>query len=217
MADNLNQAMLNKARKDKFILSFTVPGCLKKIAEKTDRGTFHKSDNSVLPDKIQYSVHGAVVPTVSVPSVNVPYAGQHLKTSGHVRDAYDDVTVSFTVDNQFNNYWYIYKWLDILNDDSTSVYDSKGIGNTHHLPYPGADELAPQSSRFVHNDPKLMEDYQTNFSLYGLNEYNKNSVEFTYTNAFPVSLGNIDYSYRDSSEIDCSFTFSFSQLLVKLL
>ena len=215
MADNLNQSMLNKARADKFILSFSIPACLKGIAEKTNRGTYHKSDNSVQPDKLQYAVYGAIVPTVSVPAITLPYAGQHLKASGHARDAYDDVTVNFGIDNQFNNYWYIYKWLDILNDDSESVYDNKGVGTSNTFPYPGADEA--NRSRFTSKEPKVMEDYQVNFSLYGINEYNKNTVEFTYTNAFPVSLGDISYNYRDSSEIDCAFTFSFSQLLVKLL
>lgn len=207
MADNLKQALQNKARLDKFILSFTVPQCLQSIESKTERATEHKSRTRVLPDKLQYSVYGVVVPEISVPSIELPYSGQHMKASGHARDAYEDVTINFNVDNQFNNYWYIWRWLDILNDSEVSTYDALGHGKSNPQLMGSRNE----------DDPELMMDYQTDFTLYGINEYNKRQIEFTYTKAFPNSLGGIEYNYQSSDEIASSFTFSFSQLLVKLL
>jgi hypothetical protein len=195
MADKVKQSIYNKARKDKFILALSVPDALKDEATKVDRRTHHKSDEKVMPDTLQFSIYGSVVPQVSVPSVDAPYAGQHLKVSGHTRPEYSDITVNFTIDNQFNNYWYIWKWLDILNDSKYSHYDHRGPNTTE----------------------SLMQDYQTNISIYGLNEFNKNSVKFTYTQAFPVSLGEIVYNHRDPGEIETSFSFAFSQMLVSLL
>ena len=207
MADNLNQALQNKARIDKFILAFTVPACLKSSQSKTERGTDHKSRTRVMPDKLQYSIYGVVVPEISVPSIELPYTGQHMKVSGHARSVYDDVTVNFNIDNQFNNYWYIWRWLDVLNDSEMSTYDDLGVGTSN-----------PQKMDVANsNDPNIMRDYQTDFTLFGLNEYNRRQIEFTYTRAYPNSLGSIDYNYQTADEVTSDFTFSFSQLLVKLL
>ena len=57
----------------------------------------------------------------------------------------------------------------------------------------------------------------TDFTLYSKDEFDKNIVKFTYKNAFPVSLGQIDYNYRTETEIETTFEFAFSQLLVELL
>ena len=120
MAEILKQSNLNKARLDKFILSFTVPKCLKSSTTREQRATHHKSWMKVIPDDIQYSVYGVVAPEISVPSISLPQFGQHMKVSSHRRDEYPDISVDFNVDNEFNNYWYIYRWLDILNDQYTA-------------------------------------------------------------------------------------------------
>tara|TARA_R110002051_G_scaffold260250_1_gene320078 strand:- start:64 stop:696 length:633 start_codon:yes stop_codon:yes gene_type:complete len=210
MADNLNQSILNKARADKFLLSFTVPKCLKDIATTDERSTHHKSRRRVMPDSVQYAIYGMVVPEISIPSVEIPYSGQHMKVSGHVRDPYGDVSVDFNIDNQFSNYWYMWRWLDILNDHKLSSYDATRAGTSNERSMEGLRSAS-------HLDPDIAKDYQADFTLFGLNEYNKRTVEFTYTKAFPISLGEIGYDYQDSSEITSSFTFSFSQLLVNLL
>ena len=222
--DKVPQSIFNKAHKDKFILSLPTPKCLLNIDTKDVRYTGHKSRLSVLPDKMQYAVYGAIVPTINIPSETLGKYGQHLKVSTHTRQAYDDVTVNYTVDNQFNNFWYIWMWLNILNDQRESMYDAHNTGSSSEI----ADHLGfhktggPQDSfdgiRYLDsNEPNLLADYQTDIDLFGLNEYNKEVIKFTYTNAFPVTLGGVDYSYRDSAEIESSFSFSFSQLYVELL
>ena len=42
-------------------------------------------------------------------------------------------------------------------------------------------------------------------------------ILFTYKNAFPVSLGAINYNYRTEGEVETTFEFAFSQLMVELL
>tara|TARA_R110000751_G_scaffold196957_2_gene302140 strand:+ start:735 stop:1406 length:672 start_codon:yes stop_codon:yes gene_type:complete len=223
MAEVNKQSHLNKSRLDKFILSFNVPDCLKTSQTRTERGTEHKSVERVMPDSIQYSIYGAIVPEISVPSITLPQFAQHLKVSSHRRDAYSDVTVDFNVDNQFNNYWYIFRWLDVLNDQKTAAYDEHGAGTANSLgskyraddSFTGPDNHNRPSKD--HINPDVLKDYSANFTLYGLSEYNKKIIEFTYLNAFPVSLGEISYNYQEAGEINSSFTFSFSQLNVNLL
>lgn len=181
------QSPFNKSRKDKFLMVLTIPIVLRQISSK-----FERSENTIMPDTLQFSIYGSIVPSIKIPEVNVKYAGQNLAVSSHAREIYQPNTVNFTIDNRFNNYWVIYSWLNLLNHDKEGIYDR--------------DDRLPTS-------PKL--DYRSNITVYALDEYNKRIVEFLYTDAFPTSLGGINYNYRDSGELESEFTYSYSQLIVK--
>jgi hypothetical protein len=190
MATNSNnQSFLNKSRLDKFLMVFQIPQALKKIDSKTERRTFNLNE-----DAFQFSVYGSVVPEITVPSIQIGYAGSNLYNSSHAKEPYPPVTVNFTVDNEVNNYWTIYKWLDLMHDEKEGLYDVDGLS---------IDE------RFA--------SYQTDMTLYGLDEYDNKRIEFTYTKAFPINVGARNYNYRDSSEIESSMTFVYSQIHSKLI
>jgi len=226
MPDKAKQSILNKARTDKFMLVLNTPKALQTTSSQTERRTQHKSYQKVLPDSLQFAIYGAVVPTINVPAEDLHYAGHSLKISSHDRPAYDDLTVNFTVDNQFNNYWYLWRWLDVLNDSKYGEYDYWNVSAGHS---PGHDynrvdpsEAAHGKSTALHTNTisqhnEYLLDYQVDLSIYGLNEYNKEAIQFTYTKGFPVTLGDITYNYREAGEMESSVTFSFSQLQVKLL
>lgn len=189
------QSPLNKQRADKFLLILTAP----KIFRDNDL-------ENVLPKTIQFSVYGSVLPEVSVPSKTLEFAGQSYKVTSYGRTPYSDITVNFTVDNRFLNYYYIYKWLDIMNDDKASLYaKTDGVGFIKSV----------ENKGYKHNSEA--EDYMIDFKLYSLDEYNNRIAEFTYTKAFPVNLGSLTYNHRDPSQFDTTFTFSFSQFYMKLL
>ena len=50
-----------------------------------------------------------------------------------------------------------------------------------------------------------------------LDEYNNQTAEFIYKYAFITELGEIDYNYRDDSQIQTHFSFVFNQLDMNLL
>ena len=50
-----------------------------------------------------------------------------------------------------------------------------------------------------------------------MDEFEKGKVKFKFTKAFPVNLGGIDFNYRTPGEIETTFEFAFSQLLVELV
>ena len=189
MPTNVNkQSLLNKGRIDKFIMVFQLPPALRKVQKRDTRTSFNVSE-----DSFQFSIYGTVVPELVVPAMRIPYAGNTLYQSSHARDAYPPVTINFTVDNEFNNYWVIYKWLDLMHDDKTGLYDADNLVS---------DEYS---------------NYQTDMTIYGVDEYENKRIQFTYTKAFPTILGNIEYSYREAAEINTSMTFVYSQLHTKLL
>jgi hypothetical protein len=183
------QSYLNKSRSDKFILVFSLPEALKVIKTSVNR-----KNNAVIPDTIQFSVYGNVIPTISVPEKEVPYGGQVMKVTSYARPTYEKNTIDFTVDNMFNNYWVIYKWLQLFNDERIGNYSSQ-------LP----------------RDTGSLKNYETNMSVFGLDEYNNRVIEFKYYHAFPVSLGGIKYSDRDPNEIKSSFEYVYHQFEANLL
>ena len=202
MADIAKQSVLNKSRIDKFLLSLTVPEGLKQYSSRVQRATGVSSYSKVIPNTLQYSVEGTVVPSVNVPSLDQGYDRQVMKVSTHTRPSYDDVTVNFKIDNQFNNYWYVWSWLNMISDAKKGVFDYR-------------NELREEQG--AKRDKDYMKDYMTDFSLIGMNEYNKEIIKFTYTNAFPTSLGSIEYNYQTEGEIQSSISFAFSQMLVELV
>lgn len=189
MPNTLSQSYLNKAKVDKFKLVFQVPAALRKISKHQLR-----SNNTIIEDSVQFSIYGSVVPEVIVPGVDIRYTGSTLYVSSHSRASYPPVTVNFTIDNLFNNYWVIYQWLNLLHNQKTGTFDAANLI--------GKDIFA---------------DYQTPISIYGLDEYENQRIKFTYTKAFPISLGAINYNYREAANIESSFTFVYSQLHTELL
>ena len=195
----LNQAILNKARVDKFLLIITMPLALRNI----DVAYGNETPSKIISDKLQMSVWGNVVPSIIVPSVAVPFQGQVPKVTSFSRPAYEPVTVNFNIDSEFYNYYVIWKWLALLNDPTKSVFDASNSSNrvdagTNTIINPRKPHFIPQ--------------YASQISLQPLNEYNQVLGEFVFTQCFATSLNGINFNYQGSEEISSSFTFDFSQL-----
>jgi|GEM_PF-494967 len=184
---------LNKQTVDRFLLVLDTPPALRHLKTKNARTNQLLNSNSM-----QFTVYGSVIPSITVPYLTERLAGQSISVSTHNKQAPDPISVRFNVDNNFNNYWFIYKWLDFISDDVHGIYDGKNI------------------SRGVAGMPGI--GYQTNLTVYALDEYQKaKTIKFTYTNAFPVYLSGIDWSYQDSKAMAGEFRFMYSQFRAELL
>jgi hypothetical protein len=183
------QSPLNIASKDKFVLRLDLPFILRKRAE---------TDPKISISPILMSVHGTVVPDIQVPQVDLRYLGQNLHVSTYARPNYPPLTVNFTVDNQYNNYYVLWEWLDSMNLAIENYYGG--------LPLKPTDVISI-GDQF---------EYQTTITITALNEYNEPILDFIYTKAFLSTLGGISYSYREGQTLmECSATFHYSQLDVK--
>jgi len=187
------QSVLNRTSKDKFILVLNLPAVLRKQLP---------NDELLNLDPLQISIFGTVVPPIIVPTNEVRYAGQTYNVSSYTRPNYPPLPVNFVVDNKFRNYWILWRWLQILNDPETSLYTGTN---------PNLETWKDRTETGINTE------YQTNFSVLGLNEYNQYTIEFIFKNAFITNLGGITYEYNDSEFIKTSAEFQFSQLDVKLL
>lgn len=207
------QSFLNKARKDKFRLVLSPPTALLEYAKE-----YGIND-------LQMSVYGSPVPPISIPSETLMYKGQSLKVTTQTREPYESISVQFTIDNDFKNYWFLWKWLDILNKEkdsgmdehfsSYSEYDREDIIQTSEK-----DTVNRVKSTEIlnkNNNQSVYHDYMVDITIYGLDEYNNSKIKFTYMNAFITDLAEIDYNFRDTDECESKFTFDFSQFHVELM
>ena len=203
----IQQSILNKNRKDKFLLVLNLPDPLKKINIVSPSS---RESDKVYLDSLQYSVYGTIVPAATILAANLPYSGQSLNVATGKRQNYQEVTVNFTVDNRFNNWWVLWKWLDFINNAKTSTFDNNDlVAQTKYQTSNG--------ETFIANSAGSLQSYQTNITVYGLDEYNEKKIQWNFYKSFITSLNGITYNYRDPELIESSYTFSFSQLTAELL
>ena len=190
------QSPFNKQRNDKFLMVIPIPKGLRSI-----QGSSH-TNQTIIPASLSMSIYGAVAPDVSVPAIQVKYGGQTMNTSSMAREPYSSQTVNFTIDNRFNNYWVIYKWLSLLNDDKASSLDANNVF--------GLEKTKPGLEH-------AMQYYFTDISIFALDEYEKRVMEFKYTQAFPTKLSGITFNHRQGPEVECTLDFAYSQFLATLV
>lgn len=185
------QSILNKSSEDKFLLVLNLPPIMKTI------DVPKRANANVDLDKIQFSVEGSIIPPSTVPNVTVPFSGQNLEVTSYARTPWQKNRVKFTIDNRFNNYWVLWKWLNILNDSKLSIFNAGKLPDTGVL--------------------KSLHNYQTDISIFAKDEYNNNTAEFKYHKAFITELGGFEYDYQKSDQIKSSFEFAYSQFYMDLL
>lgn len=213
------QSILNKGYQDKFILVLDTATLLKQFESSNVR-----DEKFVNLDKMQFSVIGINIPAHIIPQVPMAYMGQTMHVTSQTRQAYPPVKINFTIDNRFENYWFLWKWLYIMNHPLESGMD-KHFAVLEKNPHQALNHLAmkdkkPEIANPVYKHIKaknLYTDYQTTITVYGLDEYNQKVIQFDYRNAFITTLGDISYTYQDTNQLGCSFDFAYGQIDVKLL
>jgi len=73
---SLNQSQLNKSRLDKFLMVINLPDPLKNI-NTTDLAAH--TDKKVNENSLQFSVYGAVIPSIQVPAITNNTLVSHIK------------------------------------------------------------------------------------------------------------------------------------------
>lgn len=191
----MNQSILNKSRNDKFLFLFGLPAIFRKMQDPILKNDLHD-------DKIEFSVYGISTPTISVPSVTLGYAGQTYKASSFSRPDYPPLELKFFLDNGYQNYYILWKWLNFFNDAESSE----------------SDILTSNQTPFQKNKPfkNPMSDYVTNLKVVTMDEYNNRLITFEYTDAFIVGLGGLNYSHQEGVELSCTATFAYNQFYTTL-
>lgn len=189
---NEQQSELNKSYTNKFLMVVDIPPIVRQNVKGTPREC---SITDV--DKLHYNIFGTTVPTISLPSVAVPFSGLKLKVSSHSRDL-EPMNVNYFVDNTFDNYWVLFKWADY-------------VVNALHG-FAGFDRNAPLNEEIRRNYNVLLKDYATTITVIGMSVYNEPKIEWLYKGCVITSIGGINYNYQTANEITSSFAFDYSFL-----
>jgi len=209
--DDMHQSILNKSAQDKFLIILDVPPFLKPINDRNVR------KNSLINlDKWQFSPSSIALPSVSTPAVQIPYGGQTTKMTAQTRAAYTPLKLSFQIDNNFDNYHFLWMWQAVMNDPLKSGMSSYW-DEIKNKPY-------KDTPLFEHGFPAATIKYKHDFTLYkskivvlGLREYNEPIIRFTFNEAFPIEVQGINYDYKAHELLTSSATFEFNQMDVELL
>jgi len=185
-----NQSISNVTRKDKFKLIIDIPCALQNIIKETN------SCSNLTIEKLILNVWGYLVPEFQINNNDVGYGGQVFSFSNLSRPAIPPITVNFTVDNNFKNYFILYKWLDFQNDEELSIFDGKNLHQNH---------------------TGRINEYSSVFTIVALDEYDSEIAKWEFRNAYPISLGSLNISPRESTELETTVTFRANQVKMILI
>lgn len=183
---NVVQAILNRSRVNRFVLVLNLP-------KKLYNNELFKLKN------LQFTITGTIFPDIELHSHNIRYAGQSMNIPGYSRPEYQPLQLIFKIDNEWNNYMTIYNWINILNNDASSILDEN-----NHLDLNGLQEVA-----------SAYKDYTTDLSIIQMDEYNNPIIEFVYTSAYPVKLSGYNPDYQKGEEIISTAVFKYNQFIPK--
>lgn len=185
---------LNRAYNDNFILVFDTPGILKNY--ETTAG--QRSCGLITPDKVQFNITAANIPTVEVPAKKLPYSGHTFKVSSHSKADFIPLKVDFFIDKKWDNYWLLWKWLNILSDEEHGFFDQ-------------APDLGRTPSKGIPAE------YMTTMSMILLDSYKAPVIQFDYHNCFITGLDAVQLNYQQENEIPCGATFEYSRFDAMLI
>jgi len=217
MVDKVVQSHLNKLRQDKFILILTLPNIFKDIVKRNTR-----EDEFINLDSLQFSVYDVIIPQSNIPEEALHFGGQNYNVTTYNRPPYAPVRISFDVDNEFKNYWVLWKWMQLLNDPMDASYAGKtmfpgGVPTIFPTEVADPDRKRHANPYSVGDKTHYWYNYQTNITLNAMDEYNNDKAVFTFKYAFITKLGELAYNYRNSEQLGCSFEFVFNQLDMHLV
>lgn len=221
------QPHLNKLRKDKFTMVLTIPSILRELNTRKER-----EDKFFNLDSLQFSIYNCQIPRHQVPEVPVHFGQQNYNVTSYDRPSYPPVVVNFEVDNEFKNYWVLWKWLQLINDPIDATFAGKnifpdGTPRSEFLEYNKlVDDFRETETRYVQGNRfqpnrkgefDFHYNYVTNIVIFAKDEYNNDKAKFLFKYAFITELGELDYNYRDSDQLSCQFIFVFNQMDMELL
>jgi hypothetical protein len=122
----------------------------------------------------------------NTPLIRIPYSGDHL--------LFDELVVTFKVDENLINYMEIHNWL-------------RGLGK------PSYEEYKNLKSKSTYTGESLNSD----ISLSILTSYKNPNYEVIFTDAFPISLSGIEFTTtaEDISYLEATATFKYLTYTIK--
>ncbi len=149
--------------------------------------------------KVDFLCQSANIPQISMGTAVQPSYLKDIAVPGD-KVLYDDLTVSFLVDEKMENYLSIYKWM-------TGLGYPENVGQFRQL---RKDDIRTNASASDDGDPRYFEFSDATLQILSSNY--KPSVLVNFKDAFPVSLSTLEFdvSQRDYNFFTASVTFKYT-------
>ena len=149
--------------------------------------------------KVDFLCQSANIPQISMGTDVQPSYLKDIAVPGD-KVLYDDLTVSFLVDEKMENYLSIYKWM-------TGLGYPENVGQFRQLK---KDDIRTNASASDDGDPRYFEFSDATLQILSSNY--RPSVLVNFKDAFPVSLSTLEFdvSQRDYNFFTASVTFKYT-------
>ena len=149
--------------------------------------------------KVDFLCQSANIPQISMGTAVQPSYLKDIAVPGD-KVLYDDLTVSFLVDEKMENYLSIYKWM-------TGLGYPENVGQFRQL---RKDDIRTNASASDDGDPRYFEFSDATLQILSSNY--RPSVLINFKDAFPVSLSTLEFdvSQRDYNFFTASVTFKYT-------
>ena len=192
---DIKSRILNVAQSSQYLLTLSIPAAVRsKVSDLSDLDL----DNIVL------SCSEASLPGSSLATHDVTNDYQGVTEKMAYRRIYDDVLgLTFYVDRNYNVIKLFERWIDYVSGiTDPQVY--KSPFTNQRVAYP----KTYKNNIFV---TKFEKDHLSDEST-----IDKNILEYTFVNAFPLSLTATPVSYEGSEVLKCSASFNFIRYVKKI-
>ena len=157
---------------------------------------------------VEFFCQTANIPGISIGSASMPTGLKDIPIPGE-KVAYQDLSISFLVDENLNNYKEIHDWIIALGfpQNHTQFADLQAAGADR---YPGSTSgaIVPETNIAV---PLAEGGTYSDATLTVLNSKNIAVTEIRFNNIFPTSLGSLSYDVQasDVNYLQASVDFSY--------
>ena len=157
---------------------------------------------------VEFFCQTANIPGISIGSASMPTGLKDIPIPGE-KVAYQDLSISFLVDENLNNYKEIHDWIIALGfpQNHTQFADLQAAGADR---YPGSTSgaIVPETNIAV---PLSEGGTYSDATLTVLNSKNIAVTEIRFNNIFPTSLGALSYDVQasDVNYLQASVDFSY--------
>ena len=191
----IRSRLLNVAQSSLYRLTLPVPQA---VRSRLSLGSYDYDNISLMC--CEASLPGS---SLTTHEVNNDYAGVTEKMA--YRRLYDEsLSLTFYVDRNYQVIQMIEAWMDYITGvDNTKTYEDPYV--SHRMAYPKTYKNNIYLTKFERDN------FMRNFSAKGSTSTRtaRTTLDYTFVQAFPLSLTAIPVSYEESSVLKCNVSFNF--------
>ena len=160
--------------------------------------------------KVEYFCTAANIPGISLGNTSQPTPLKDIPIPGDKLD-YDNLNISFLVDENLENYREIHGWLTGLGfpKDTSQFRALQGAGADRYPTSkdPGLSKEIGKIRKQVSDDGGIYSDA----TLFSLTSKNNSNIEVRFRNLYPISLSGLNYNQQetDIQYLTASVTFAY--------